>query len=448
MFIKDTQNKEYDLVIIGAGAAGITIAKKMAEEGKVKTLLLETGGFEFSETAWNLSNVEAEGHFDASHFRNHSQRIFGGTTSVWSNMSSMLEERSFINKEWPIGFDEILPFYDEAHDMIQLRDGAVDHVYAKFTERDVIQYRPYYKSYKRSTRFGEEFRDILSNSKNVDVLLNSTCIKVHQDNNQISNLTIRPTFQDKPDFTVKGKHYVVACGGIGNPRLLLQSSVASNLPVGNYLMEHPHYIDAGHIEVNIETLDPVIYTSKTIHAFALSDQYCIDNNVLNASISFKDHVSENRPLLGHKQECFTSIASMRTEMPALKENKVALTDELDNWGLPKVKVTLNFGYTDQAKDLWKVFAKELLVANAGRLTEFSHEKLYIIGGGHLMGSTRMGNNMKSSVVDGNCKVHGINNLYIAGSSIFSASAAANPTYSIVAFSLRLSEHLQTQVFKS
>jgi len=83
----------------------------------------------------------------------------------------------------------------------------------------------------------------------------------------------------------------------------------------------------------------------------------------------------------------------------------------------------------------------MLVSNIGRLSVFSDEKVIISGGGHLMGTTRMGDDPSVSVVDKDCQVHGVNNLFIAGSSIFSASAAANPTYSIVAFSLRLFDHI-------
>jgi len=440
VFISKLKEQVYDVVIIGAGAAGITIAQKIAKQGKLKALLVESGDFEFSAEAAALSAVESEGDFENAYFSVHSQRVFGGTTSVWSNQSSELEHRSFLNNEWPITFNDIHPYYEESKDIITLRDRAFEAPFAAFTPRDIVQYRPYYKSYKRSTRMGPKYRELLEESKNVDVLLNSTCIALLEENQQIREATLRPT-KGGADFKVQGGLFVVACGGIGTPRLLQLAGVGQNLPVGNYLMEHPHFIDAGDIEVNKSTLDPVIQTSKTIHAFSLSDKYCLDNKLLNASISFKDHESTNRPLLGVSQNSFYSIASLRTEMPALKSNRTYLLDELDAWGLPKQKVELQLNYTEQAKKIWKIFAKEMLVSNIGRLSVFSDEKVIISGGGHLMGTTRMGDDPSVSVVDKDCQVHGVNNLFIAGSSIFSASAAANPTYSIVAFSLRLFDHI-------
>ncbi|MEM9403050.1 MAG: GMC family oxidoreductase [Pseudomonadota bacterium] len=63
------------------------------------------------------------------------------------------------------------------------------------------------------------------------------------------------------------------------------------------------------------------------------------------------------------------------------------------------------------------------------------------GGWHHMGTTRMSDSDATGVVDRNCKVHGIGNLYIAGSSVFSTGGYVNPTLSIVALAARLAEHL-------
>jgi choline dehydrogenase-like flavoprotein len=64
------------------------------------------------------------------------------------------------------------------------------------------------------------------------------------------------------------------------------------------------------------------------------------------------------------------------------------------------------------------------------------------GANHHMGTTRMGDDPKSGVVDSNCCVHGIQNLYIAGSSVFPTAGSGVPTLSIVALSLRLADHLK------
>ena len=63
--------------------------------------------------------------------------------------------------------------------------------------------------------------------------------------------------------------------------------------------------------------------------------------------------------------------------------------------------------------------------------------------GHHMGGTQMGLSSSNGVVDGNLKVFNTNNVWVAGSSVFSMGGHANPTLSIVQFSLRLAEHLST-----
>ena len=59
-----------------------------------------------------------------------------------------------------------------------------------------------------------------------------------------------------------------------------------------------------------------------------------------------------------------------------------------------------------------------------------------------MGTTRMSEDPKKGVVDADCKVHGILNLFIAGSSCFTTGSAVNPTYTIVALSIRLADHIK------
>ena len=69
----------------------------------------------------------------------------------------------------------------------------------------------------------------------------------------------------------------------------------------------------------------------------------------------------------------------------------------------------------------------------------------VAGGAHHMGTTRMHDDPRQGVVDRNSKVHGVDNLYVAGSSVFPTSGAANPTLTLVALTLRLADHLKVQL---
>ena len=63
-------------------------------------------------------------------------------------------------------------------------------------------------------------------------------------------------------------------------------------------------------------------------------------------------------------------------------------------------------------------------------------------GNHHLGTTRMSDDPKKGVVDSDGKVHGVANLYVAGSSVFPTYGASNPTLNLVALTLRLGDHLK------
>jgi choline dehydrogenase-like flavoprotein len=69
------------------------------------------------------------------------------------------------------------------------------------------------------------------------------------------------------------------------------------------------------------------------------------------------------------------------------------------------------------------------------------EPEWISGSHHHMGTTRMADSPRNGVVNKNCRVHGVENLYVAGSSVFPTSGFVNPTLTIVALALRLADHL-------
>jgi choline dehydrogenase-like flavoprotein len=66
-------------------------------------------------------------------------------------------------------------------------------------------------------------------------------------------------------------------------------------------------------------------------------------------------------------------------------------------------------------------------------------------GFHQIGGTRMGFDPQQSVVNGDCRTHDLENLYIASSSVFSSTGQANPTFPMVALGFRLAAHLASQI---
>jgi len=99
-------------------------------------------------------------------------------------------------------------------------------------------------------------------------------------------------------------------------------------------------------------------------------------------------------------------------------------------------------------ELHQVLARELESQGVGRLeTALAEAAPWPIDqeASHHLGTTRMGDDPRTSVVDPHQRVHGVPNLYVAGGSVFPTSGCANPTYTIVALSIRLAEHLRSRV---
>ena len=130
------------------------------------------------------------------------------------------------------------------------------------------------------------------------------------------------------------------------------------------------------------------------------------------------------------------------------ESRVTLLPEKDALGLNRVR--LNWVLTDlerqSAVAVAKTFATEFGRLGLGRI-KLDNEMLREDGsprvhfGYHQMGTTRMADDPLKGVVDRNCLIHGLSNIYAAGSSVFPTSGFMNPTLTIVALALRLSDHL-------
>ena len=136
------------------------------------------------------------------------------------------------------------------------------------------------------------------------------------------------------------------------------------------------------------------------------------------------------------------------EQTPLASSRVQLTRDADALGMRRLKVDWRYCKADiesVARSL-DLLGAELERTGVGRF-EYEREQLeedlmrYGAYGGHHIGTARMGTQPKTSVVDADCKVHGVGNLYVAGSAVFPTSSQANPTLTIVALSLRLADRL-------
>jgi len=137
------------------------------------------------------------------------------------------------------------------------------------------------------------------------------------------------------------------------------------------------------------------------------------------------------------------------EQTAHRENRVTLGSARDRFGRLRPRIIWRWSPSDR-ENLERstvIVREELKAAGIGRLrpwVSMSGRHAPRFGGfHHPMGATRMHPDPREGVVDADCRVHGIENVFVAGSSVFpTGHGYANPTLSIIALAVRLGEHLR------
>jgi choline dehydrogenase-like flavoprotein len=133
-------------------------------------------------------------------------------------------------------------------------------------------------------------------------------------------------------------------------------------------------------------------------------------------------------------------------------SRVSLGAGSDALGMPRLNVDWRYtaGDVDTVQRSLALLKEDFLRSGVGSFdydpssVEFEMTR-YGAYGGHHIGTARMGKDPGSSVVDGNCRVHGIGNLFVNGAATFPTSSQANPTLTVVALSLRMAEYLKGQL---
>ncbi|HEX9200593.1 MAG TPA: GMC oxidoreductase [Acidobacteriaceae bacterium] len=135
-----------------------------------------------------------------------------------------------------------------------------------------------------------------------------------------------------------------------------------------------------------------------------------------------------------------------------RDSRITLGGEVDAFGLPRAVIDLRFTEQDVQSviDSHRLLDRALQANGIGRLEywyseEQVQERIYAqaADGFHQVGTTRMGGDPAQSIVDADLKVHGLDNLYVASSSVFPTTGQANSTLLAVAFAVRLAERLTT-----
>ncbi|MGK2915590.1 MAG: GMC oxidoreductase [Porticoccaceae bacterium] len=535
---------ETTVCIVGGGVAGIAMALELDKQG-IDTCVLESGGFKPGNRTRDLYRGESIG-LPYSFADGCRSRYLGGSSNCWGGWNHPLDPWDFEQRDWipysgwPFGIDELMPFYLRTHELLRLGPYNYDPAYwEKAIGRPDVRRMPLPGDKVRDlmaqfstptpsmpANFGTLFGQELKHSKNIRVFLHANAVNIDTDSSAkiVSRIEVATLTGCK--ISVVAQRFVLATGGIENPRLLLSANKTQaskiqkeglgngNDLVGRFFMEHPRVLSGSvnftsewsrnkFYDIKYHDLSPNVSAGgvQVAAKLALSERVLKEERLLNTRVWFSstfagEYTPAARALYRCKQAylerdqpgwklsdelrtmlmnpldtlnfAFTRRIKLQSLVREVKlqiicepnpdpDSRVTLSPtETDELGMPRVQVNWRLG--NQVRRTFdrtlQIVADELRRSGAAEVTldapieggdwpeSFERE-----GTWHHMGTTRMHDSPKEGVVDRNCKVHGISNLYIAGSSVFPTAGANLPTMTIIALALRLSDHIAGQLKK-
>lgn len=527
-----------DVCVVGAGAAGITVALELAKSS-VSVVLVEAGGIDSGGASRKLyagTVDDLDRHMQPDQDRH---RQLGGTSAIWGGRCIPYDDVDFADRphvplgRWPIDRAELDPFYERAHTWCEcgpfaynradaLPQSSEDTI-AGFQDGDILTSTV--ERWSTPTNFGKRYRNDLRNAESLRVFVNGAVVDIALavDAGRARHVEVA-TFAGTR-FRVAAKAVVFAGGGLEGTRLLLASNSVCADGIGNHAdwlgRTYMCHLHGGVSRVRFDPNRSVVFGYEVdptgvfcrrrltvspeqqqklglLNTYALLDRPLVGDpdhrsavlslaflakrlaqkqsrerigggkyglywkhirNILLGSpqvVSFLPRFGRRRflhdrrlPSLLVRPKSNVYNLYYHSEQVPNPDSRVTLTDTRDELGTPRLHI--HYRITDQ--DVESVYrthqeiGRELARQGCGSL-EFEQddprqqirENRAVLG--HHIGTTRMSSRPSDGVVNPDCRVHTVANLFVVSSSVFPTSSQAHPTLTIVALAIRLADHLK------
>lgn len=531
-----------DVCIVGAGPAGITLAREFIGQN-FQVCLLESGRTEPDKDIQSLCTGEITEDLPQNLGESRC-RQFGGSANLWDDQTGKeyysarllpLDKIDFEKRDWlpysgwPFGKSHLDPFYERAQYLCRLRPFAYDAEDWEDEHNPRLPFagdRVVTTMYQYGTRniFTHELRSQINRAANITTYLNTNVVEIETNKTARTVNRIRAACSQGNKFSVTAKVFILATGGIENARLLLLSNNTQKAGLGNqndlvgrFFMEHALFrlglfmpsnrqifnstalYDIRCIN-NISVMGKLSLTEKIMHSKRLLNSYMLlfpkpKAYESKAVSSLKTIISSSRRaeipkdaiklfsnvisgiddtaaflcgkalklkefshysslggwsrLKGNERRFKSFEVRACTEQPPRPDMRIRLGSELDHLGLRKIQ-PIRWHWSDMEINsilqLQELLREEIAHAGLGQFKSWieldGSTKPQCVGGHHHLGTTRMHIDPKQGVVDENCRVHNVSNLFMAGSSVFPTGGAANPTLTIIALAIRLADQVK------
>jgi choline dehydrogenase-like flavoprotein len=467
-----------DICVCGTGPAGITIARALANSGR-SVLLVEGGGLEPTEDSQELYNADSVG-LTYWGIENCRLRYFGGTSNHWSGMCGIFSPIDFEARAihdlpgWPIPFADLMRFLAAASDILDLGNQSFEAPSHPDWRSEDFSFRGV--AYSPPTRFGDKYRGEITRNSKIHLLLNANVIELELDAPRRHVEAIVVSNYAGNRSRIAARKFVLALGSLETARFLLNCTGPDGPAIGNHsdmvgrcFMEHLQAGIARFVSTNQEFWFPggkarpiqlvptdalmkrkntgngvlAFHPAATPRSFGRTRE--IKQAIREALCSNRRATDIARAIVDFDCEGDGVVTTLIEQVPN-PASRVTLSNKKDRFGHRRLQ--LNWAIRDEdvntVRTLAVEVAKEMARLDLARLQLRGMalgEPEVLSGHCHQMGTTRMSSEPQHGVVDTNCRVHGMENLFISGSSVFPTGGGTNPTLTIVMLSLRLAEHL-------